>query len=171
MSFWNKLLGTKELPAEAVPEADKKALESAFYRREVEKAKALLKRGPALVHSQTEDGQTVLHLAAKVTNKDIAKLALARGINVNARDKWGDTPLHEAAKFADMSVLKLLLDNKADFNMKSVDGSTPLHCAAVNGHTSVVELLLAKGADVNAKNNAGAVHLCTWPFLQRCWIR
>jgi ankyrin repeat protein len=79
--------------------------------------------------------------------------------------------LHEAAKFADMSVLKLLLDNKADFNMKSVDGSTPLHCAAVNGHTSVVELLLAKGADVNAKNNAGAVHLCTWPFLQRCWIR
>jgi ankyrin repeat protein len=42
------------------------------------------------------DGNTPLHIAAIVTNHPGAKLLLASGCDVNARNHQGNTPLHLA---------------------------------------------------------------------------
>jgi uncharacterized protein len=62
------------------------------------KVKALLKDNPKLVSSKIEYGWTPLHWAAMEGYKNVAKLLLAMGADVNAKDNWGYTPLHIAAQ-------------------------------------------------------------------------
>ena len=87
--------------------------------------------------------------------KTISKLGytLAKGADVNAKDKEGKSPLHYAERKA---VAELLLAKGADVNAKDNEGKTPLHCAT---RKDTVELLLATGADVNAKDNGGETPL------------
>ncbi|HEV2380249.1 MAG TPA: ankyrin repeat domain-containing protein [Terriglobia bacterium] len=172
MGFWKSLFRSKKSrnavisnsqPAatfgDALSEADVDALTGAFHWRQIHKVRELLKNNPALAYAKSIDGESVLHLAAKANNADIAKLALAKGIDVNTRDNRGNTPLHEAAKFVDAIVLRVLLRKNANCSIKSDNGSTPLHFAALNGCTEAAELLLTKGADVNARNDHGETPL------------
>jgi cytohesin len=83
---------------------------------------------------------------------DIADLLLAKGANVNARDKSGATPLHQAALKGNLAFVTLLLQHGADVNARDGDGATPLHNAALSGHREVAALLLDKGADREARD-------------------
>jgi ankyrin repeat protein len=90
-------------------------------------------------------GQTPLHLAAQMGQKDIAQLLLANKADVNAKDSTHSTPLHEAAKSGVKELVELLLANKADINAKDINGHTPLHVTAANDRMNVVELLRQHG--------------------------
>jgi len=56
-------------------------------------------------------------------HKEIVELLIAKGADVNSKDKSGYTPLHGAA--TDVTV-ELLIAEGADVNAKGDDGSTPL---------------------------------------------
>jgi ankyrin repeat protein len=86
--------------------------------------------------------------AAKIECASAARMLIANGADVHARDDYGDTPLHVTAGYGEVS--KLLLENGADPNAKNKVGSTPLHRTA--GWESA-KLLLESGADPNAKNS------------------
>jgi len=87
--------------------------------------------------------------------KEVAELLIANSANKNAKDDSGETHLHHAAKYGRKEVVELLIAKGADVNAKRNNGQTPLHRAAGGGHKEVAELLIAKGADLNAKIEAG----------------
>lgn len=65
-------------------------------RGNLELVTALLDRG-ADIHRTLPTGRTVLHLAALYDRVEVARLLIARGANVNLRDRQGVAPLNEAA--------------------------------------------------------------------------
>lgn len=80
---------------------------------------------------------------------------LAKGADIEARDRDGDTALHMAAIQASPAVIAALIAAGADPNALSTDGQTPLFHAAEHGNLPAVQALLVAGADVNARTKAG----------------
>jgi ankyrin repeat protein len=123
----------------------------------------------------------------ELSQVDLAKLAIAKGANLNAQiigklpprsaqgngdtTPEGATPLWRAAKTSDVEFASLLLAAGADPGFSSRDGISPLMVAAGQGWTdgkslgteeesiAVIRLLLGAGVDVNLKNNRGETAL------------
>lgn len=107
----------------------------------VEDVRALLKRNPKLIFSRHElhDGGTALHMVASQVSytgrrKEMTKLLLAYGAEVNARDAKGRTPLHLAAAGSDsdgshMAMAGVLLANGADVSATDKEGFTAFYYA------------------------------------------
>lgn len=92
-------------------------------------------------------GWTPLHIAAIGDHKREADILVARGDDVNARDRFGHTPLFFARS---AYVAQVLVAHGADPNARREDGATPLHRAARAGSRQVARVLLQAGADANA---------------------
>ncbi|MHC4159031.1 MAG: ankyrin repeat domain-containing protein [Planctomycetota bacterium] len=104
-------------------------------------------------------GMTDLHWAAWDGRTGAVKKLLAKGADVNCRDKDGATPLHIAAFHSNKKTVQLLISKGADINAKEDDGSTPLHDAAFGGRIEIVKLLIASDADINARLTNGRTPL------------
>lgn len=94
------------------------------------------------------------YLTISNTSKDVSKLLIANGADVNAQNRDGDTPLIEAAKGADKELVELLVASGADVNAKGRDDLTALDNAAQQGRTDIVKFLLAKGAHIHPSDKA-----------------
>ena len=100
-------------------------------------------------------GGNILHIAAKQGNKDIIKQQIAKGADINAKNKDGNTPLHLAIQQDKKDVVELLIPRGSDIHSTNNYGNTPLHFAAHYDNRDTVELLIAKGADIHSTNNDG----------------
>ena len=60
-----------------------------------------------------------LHRAAKENRIDIASELIARGDDVNARDKYDYTPLHLAAENNCTEAVRLLVEHGADLDQRA----------------------------------------------------
>uniref|UniRef100_A0A671L911 Caskin-2-like n=1 Tax=Sinocyclocheilus anshuiensis TaxID=1608454 RepID=A0A671L911_9TELE len=78
----------------------------------------------ALLEGNSRDN-TPLHLAARNGHKDIIRLLLKAGIDINRTTKSG-TALHEAALYGKTEVVKLLLDAGIDVNIRNTYNQTAL---------------------------------------------
>jgi len=81
-----------------------------------------------------------------------ARVLLARGADVQARDATGRTALMYAAENGDPTTVQMLLIHGADVNARDWQGWTALIYAAENGDLSTVQTLLANKANVNARS-------------------
>nr|XP_005174598.3 caskin-2-like isoform X1 [Danio rerio] len=68
---------------------------------------------------------TPLHLAARNGHKDVIRLLLKAGIDINRTTKAG-TALHEAALYGKTEVVRLLLDTGIDVNIRNTYNQTAL---------------------------------------------
>lgn len=95
-----------------------------------------------------------LRRACKEGDVELAKKLIAKGVDVNAKDKKGWTALHWASDKGLTDVVKLLLGHpKIDLNAKG-SRETPLQIASFRGHTIVVNLLLQqKNLNINQQQS------------------
>ena len=99
---------------------------------------------------------TPLHQAAEKGRLPIARLLIARGADVNAKDRWGSTPLHRAAYGHNRAMAELLINKGADVNATDYSGATPLFVAR---STAMAKFLIANDANVNVTDHSGATLL------------
>jgi ankyrin repeat protein len=99
---------------------------------------------------------TELLNAAEAGNKTKVEALVAKGADLDAKDKYGWTPLHRAVFNGKNDTAALLIAKGADVNARNHDGDTPLHKAVTK---ETAELLITKGADVNARNYDGETPL------------
>jgi hypothetical protein len=99
-----------------------------------------------------------LPLFTAIENGDIDEvvIALASGVDMNARDMLGRTPLHWAASGGRAQITELLLANNANCNVADENRYTPLHLAAAAGQATICRMLLEAGADAALVDATGA---------------
>ena len=88
-------------------------------------------------------GRTPLHNAARKGHKEIAELLIAKGANLDAKDKDGTTPLHITTLFGHKEIAELLIAKGADLDAQSKRGQTPLDMAITN--PAIADLLRKHG--------------------------
>jgi ankyrin repeat protein/beta-lactamase regulating signal transducer with metallopeptidase domain len=125
------------------------SLYSASASGGLDKVENFIKEG-----SSAYEKEAALFAAAACGQEGVAELLVAKGADVNTRNKYWVTPLHLACKKGYVDIARLLLANKARVDARTPKGWTPLHFAAENGHKDVAALLIDKGADVNAENSS-----------------
>jgi ankyrin repeat protein len=104
----------------------------------------LLDRGaPVDARSTNAMANTALHAALAGRHPAVAALLLARGADVNARQRGGFTALQAAAQHGDAELATLLLQGGADPSLATDDGRTTLSIATEHGHAEVADLLRA----------------------------
>ena len=94
-------------------------------------------------------GNTPLHLAAKLNVSNIIPLLLAQGpdkkplFNPNSRNQKGDTPLHLAIEWGHDQALGFLIE-KADLDKQKKNGNNLLHIVVASGQSQIVDYLFSK---------------------------
>ncbi|KAJ7024967.1 ankyrin repeat-containing domain protein [Mycena alexandri] len=112
----------------------------------VETTKFLLEGPPLPQHSMDPE----IIVASYYGHKEIVRILLDKGADVNAaRGEYGSA-LQAAATGGHTDVVRILLDNSANINAAGGYNGSSLQAAAARGHTDIVCILLDKGADVNA---------------------
>ncbi|XP_065047879.1 ankyrin repeat-containing protein At2g01680-like [Musa acuminata AAA Group] len=126
----------------------------------------------ALDRAVTVDGNSVLHIAAKLGHMELAEaLCLKQPSLMKSSNSKGDTPLHCAAAAGHAAIVDFfvvhrafLFENPVVFSevygvpwMTNDAGNTALHEATRNGHRAVVELLMSVAPDLADVENATGV--------------
>ncbi|XP_068454965.1 histone-lysine N-methyltransferase EHMT1a [Clinocottus analis] len=115
----------------------------------------LLSKASKYVNCQDDGGWTPITWAVEYKHKELVQLLLARGADVNLRDKEENVCLHWAALSGCDDVALALLEAGCDLDAVNVHGDSVLHVAARENHLDCVMLFLSRGADVNQKNKEG----------------
>ncbi|KAI9775931.1 MAG: hypothetical protein M1839_000720 [Geoglossum umbratile] len=95
------------------------------------------------------ESDLALHSASSKGEKELVKLLLDCGANVNEVDHNKRIPLHHAAGNGHGQVVEQLLQTGADIEKEDYGGGTPLASAIENGYDVVIKLLLMKGAKID----------------------
>jgi Ankyrin repeat len=114
------------------------------YAEDINTVKEQLAKGVD-VNALNKTKQTALHVTQ---NADIARLLIARGTNIHARDDMGMTPIFNK----EVPIAGMLLDAGADIDAKSAEGNTLFLWYTYSGYLDGINFLVARGADVNACN-------------------
>ncbi|XP_012280593.1 ankyrin repeat domain-containing protein 16 isoform X2 [Orussus abietinus] len=110
---------------------------------DVEVIKLLLDRFPESIDTRSNNGRSVLHIAAFHDCESTISILVAKNVNLlNCRDSSGSTPLHESVKSGSSNAMKLLLKLGADVTSVDVIGQTILHVAALVGNIEAIDYIL-----------------------------
>jgi len=114
----------------------------------VDAVRLLLERG-AGANAVSVNGMrnTPLHAGmAGPARLEAARLLVAAGADVNARQHGGYTALHSAAQHGSIELIDLLLGAGADPNLPTEDGRRAVDFAREQGHTEAGAHLVSRGA-------------------------
>jgi len=121
----------------------------------------IIKNSPEMLNKQDEYGRTALMIALynTINCKDIVKLLIKYGANINLQDNDGCTVLMCAILKQEVRVVKLLIKSHCDINIKTKYGRTGLIIAS-DSYVSykaiqIAKLLIEYGADLNCQDQCG----------------
>ncbi|ULU00251.1 hypothetical protein L3Y34_001041 [Caenorhabditis briggsae] len=122
---------------------------------------------PKEVNSQSANGDTPLHLAARHAHAAcIDRLLGTSACLPCVANKNGDTPLHEVCKLPESgnkkaAISRILTNTRANIHQMNNSSMTPLQISIAEGHVSTVDqLLLLRSSHRNTttKNGMNALH-------------
>jgi ankyrin repeat protein len=89
--------------------------------------------------------------AVRRGDAEIVRDLLARGIDLNARDRHGQTGLMLAAHGGQLATVQLLIDHGANLNVTAKYGLSAMMLAVVAGHKQIALALARAGADLTLR--------------------
>ncbi|XP_077457853.1 histone-lysine N-methyltransferase EHMT1a isoform X3 [Stigmatopora argus] len=131
----------------------------------------LLSKSSKYINCQQDvGGWTPITWAIEYKRKDVFYLLLAKGADVNIRDKEQNVCLHWAALSGCAEITQALLGAKCDQNSVNVHGDLPIHVAARENHLECVKLFLTNGVNMNQKNRDGQTALDCCVNGSKVWV-
>lgn len=121
------------------------------------------------LHSQSEDGQSALMIAAKHTNESLIRQLHTLGSRVDQVDDLGRSAIFYAALAHQPRMVTLLASLGANVNQIDNQGMTPLMCMVIEGNVPVADALIKAGAklDVCTKHAIAIQHRCDDGFERK----
>ena len=105
--------------------------------------------------SKTNEGYTLLMVAAFKGKLPVVKWFLEKGATVTLKDKAGWNMLHFAAQGGDTDILDLIHNHVPNIESRSLVGITPLMVAVANCKLHAVQWFIEKGASVACVDENG----------------
>eukprot|EP00042_Codosiga_hollandica_P046318 m.486219 g.486219 ORF g.486219 m.486219 type:complete len:388 (-) comp57211_c0_seq1:226-1389(-) len=93
-----------------------------------------------------DEGQTLLHLACKDGDFEVAQFLVAHGASISQTTLLGTTPLHLVT---DLPLIQWLVSEGADVNQADNFGFTPALGALIQRNLTNAQWFLDNGADIN----------------------
>lgn len=122
--------------------AEKVRLISLVKRGELEALKISLLAEDVNVEIRDEDGLTLLHYAAKNNHREMVKILIEHGCDIDSPNNQGDTPLLMTVKAGNQKIAETLLAKGADCKKKDINGHDVLDIAILSINPDLVEILL-----------------------------
>ena len=140
-------------------------LHGAAWSGDLELLQYLIENGSD-IFSETNDGRSCLHLAAKTGHLKICRALLENyNLDMYARDDSGLYVLHHAAWSGDLELFQYLIEKGSDIFIKTKNNSSCLHFAAKVGSLKICKVVLQKyNFDINARDDGGLtiLHSAAW---------
>ncbi len=114
-------------------------------------------RGPSILDSRDEKGETGLIVAISRRDDDWAMFLLGQGADPNLPARTGDTPLIAAARVGYLGAAQELVALKVKVDAANRMGETALIVAVQQRQAPIVRLLLAAGADPDRTDSAAGL--------------
>lgn len=118
-----------------------KTLFDVAYDGNEELAKILIKEGVNINTIINSLFETPLFIAVKRNKKNIVKLLLENGADVNSENIYGLTPLYYAISDNNVEIVELLVKSGANINIEDFSGRSPLYYASLKDNQKIIELL------------------------------
>jgi len=112
-------------------------------------ALVLLTTFTSILQAKSEEPEKTIHDAVVTGDIEQVKSLLAKGTDINLKNRMSWTPLHAAIQSRQKEIVELLVSKGADLNATNNRQQTPLHVAVNTRQKDIVELLISKGADIN----------------------
>lgn len=143
------------------------ALHHASSAGQIEAA-ALLTTAGADLEAGDFEGKTALQYAIAYRDKDLVKLLLEQGSNVNRTLADGSHYLDMAIAVpgSDIETVTLILEAGANPNQRDKNGETPLFQAIRSDNQNLAEALLDNGADAKIANASGDTPLTLYAEIK-----
>ena len=152
-------------PAEKMLKGGCTPLQLAVVLGEDEIVQFLISKG-ADIHTKTEEGYGILHMAAWKGNTNLTGKLIELGCNPDEKTKEGLAPLHLAAKFGHTDVAIKLIQRGCNKEIKTASKVepkelTPFLIAAMENNHSMIRVLAEHGCKIDAQTGDGnnAFHL------------
>lgn len=131
----------------------------ALWSKDLEKVRALINKDPKLLREKSNQGSSLLVVAAFMGDKPMADFFIREGLDVAGTNNLGDSALHYAALGGYGEIIKLLLKHRTPVDLQDKRGQTPLHLAVLRGRTKAISLLLSAGSNIDAADGFGKTPL------------
>lgn len=142
--------GTKEVSA----------TETAIRQGRTEALEPLLAKGG--INQKNAAGMTPLMIAVRADRKDMVRLLLEKGADINVKDYAGKTAFfYSIHKKVRTPIFDMLLEKGAEYDITDNSGMTSLMQAVQSGNVEIAGLMIEKGVDINArkKDELTAIHI------------